>query len=328
MGQFTGVSLTLGPTFPKCFYFQWHRRFWLNLLTFRGGDHASATPLESDKLATRETKAKTKSRYRNKFKTEWSAELTSRVSYTTSAFNTCRLASLGSRYRPRNIYLLPHIQGGWSTTLCLLLFGTSVTVTVGFDSTYISHTSHSGRISKMLMVTWLQSSPSHSHVALHVVIPSDWPTSPQSHVRYTPLNSHPGFFFHRIDTSKSGKEHSRWRPTIVTANNLLFMSGTRLLMTIPGDQHLLRGRGNQRPESPWNVYMSVSARDKQVSLLSSLKRPNISGLIGGSNCGRLATTTQITQRESSGRYTVRCNLADIVVRVSSYNDTEPWAWHA
>ena len=43
MGQFIGVSLTLLPTKKKC---QWHRRFWLNLLTFRGGDHASATPLE------------------------------------------------------------------------------------------------------------------------------------------------------------------------------------------------------------------------------------------------------------------------------------------
>ena len=38
-------------------------------------------------MATRAKKAKTKSRYRNKFKTEWSAELTSRVSYKeTSAF--------------------------------------------------------------------------------------------------------------------------------------------------------------------------------------------------------------------------------------------------
>ena len=37
----------------------------------------------------------------------------------------CRLALLGSRYRPRNIYLLPHIQGGRSTALCLFLFGTS-----------------------------------------------------------------------------------------------------------------------------------------------------------------------------------------------------------
>ena len=25
----------------------------------------------------------------------------------------------------------------------------------------------------------------------------------------------------------------------------------------------------------------------------------------------------------SGRYTVRCNLADVVIRVSSYNDIEP-----
>ena len=50
---------------------------WPNLLTFRGGDHASATPLDSDKMATRAKKAKTKSRYQNKFKTEWSAEFTS-----------------------------------------------------------------------------------------------------------------------------------------------------------------------------------------------------------------------------------------------------------
>ena len=39
------------------------------------------------------------------------------------------LASLGSRYRPRNSYLLPHIQGGRSTALCLFLFGTSVYAT-------------------------------------------------------------------------------------------------------------------------------------------------------------------------------------------------------
>ena len=51
------------------------------MLTFRGGDHASATPLESDNMAsTRAKKAKTKSRYRNKFKTEWSAEFPGIVS--------------------------------------------------------------------------------------------------------------------------------------------------------------------------------------------------------------------------------------------------------
>ena len=48
----------------------------------------SARPLESDKMATRAKKAKTKSRYRNKFKTEWSAELTSRVSYTDICFHS------------------------------------------------------------------------------------------------------------------------------------------------------------------------------------------------------------------------------------------------
>ena len=46
----------------------------------------SATPLESDKMATRAKKVKTKSRYRNEFKTEWSAELTRRVSYTDICF--------------------------------------------------------------------------------------------------------------------------------------------------------------------------------------------------------------------------------------------------
>ena len=79
MGQFIGVSLTLLP--PKFFIFN-DIDDSDDMLTFRGGDHASATPLESDKMATRAKKAKTKSRYRNKFKTEWSAELTSRVSYT------------------------------------------------------------------------------------------------------------------------------------------------------------------------------------------------------------------------------------------------------
>ena len=29
----------------------------------------------------------------------------------------------------------------------------------------------------------------------------------------------------------------------------------------------------------------------------------------------------------SGRYTVRCNRADIAVKVSSYNDIEPWSLH-
>ena len=79
---------------------------WPNLLTFRGGDHASATPLESDKMATRAKKAKMKSRYRNTFKTEWSAEfpgivssdvaqssrkmrvMTSRVSYKDICFHS------------------------------------------------------------------------------------------------------------------------------------------------------------------------------------------------------------------------------------------------
>ena len=37
----------------------------------------------------------------------------------------CRLASLAGCYRPRNIYFLPHIQGGRSIPLCLFLFGTS-----------------------------------------------------------------------------------------------------------------------------------------------------------------------------------------------------------
>ena len=32
-------------------------------------------------------------------------------------------------------------------------------------------------------------------------------------------------------------------------------------------------------------------------------------------------------RRLSGRYTARCNRADIAVRVSSYSDIEPWALH-
>ena len=50
----------------------------------------------------------------------------------------CHIATLGSRYRPRNIYLLPHIQGGRSTTLCLFLFGTSEYNT----TSYISNIEH------------------------------------------------------------------------------------------------------------------------------------------------------------------------------------------
>ena len=30
----------------------------------------------------------------------------------------------------------------------------------------------------------------------------------------------------------------------------------------------------------------------------------------------------------SGRYTVRCNIAEFVIRGSSYKDSEPWALHA
>ena len=81
MGQFTGVSRKLLP--PKNFFSMTSTILigqWPYLLTFRGGDHASATPLESDKMATRAKKAKTKSRYRNKFKTEWSAEFPGIVS--------------------------------------------------------------------------------------------------------------------------------------------------------------------------------------------------------------------------------------------------------
>ena len=32
-------------------------------------------------------------------------------------------------------------------------------------------------------------------------------------------------------------------------------------------------------------------------------------------------------RELSGRYTVRCNLAEFVIRGSSYKYSEPWALH-
>ena len=81
MGQFTGVSLKLLP--PKKLFSMTSTILigqWPNLLTFRGGEHASATPLESDKMATSAKKAKTKSRYRNKFKTEWSAEFPGIVS--------------------------------------------------------------------------------------------------------------------------------------------------------------------------------------------------------------------------------------------------------
>ncbi len=54
MGQFTGVSRKLLP--PKKFFSMTSTILigqWPYLLTFRGGDHASATPLESDKMATR-----------------------------------------------------------------------------------------------------------------------------------------------------------------------------------------------------------------------------------------------------------------------------------
>ena len=80
MGQFTGA---LCNYFPLHFFSMASTILigqWPNLLTFRGGDHASATPLESDKMATRAKKAKTKSRYGNKFKTEWSAEFPGIVS--------------------------------------------------------------------------------------------------------------------------------------------------------------------------------------------------------------------------------------------------------
>ena len=81
MGQFTGVSLKLLP--PKKIIFNdiddsdWPMAKSVNITR---GDHASATPLESDKMATRAKKAKTKSRYRNTFKTEWSAEFPGIVS--------------------------------------------------------------------------------------------------------------------------------------------------------------------------------------------------------------------------------------------------------
>ena len=38
----------------------------------------------------------------------------------------CSICNLGFKnFRARNIYFLPHIQGGRSTALCLFLFGTS-----------------------------------------------------------------------------------------------------------------------------------------------------------------------------------------------------------
>ena len=67
-----------------------------NLLIFWGGDHASATPLESDKMATSAKKAKTKSRYRNKVARELppfkdvpaDGKPTSRVSYKDICFHS------------------------------------------------------------------------------------------------------------------------------------------------------------------------------------------------------------------------------------------------
>ena len=41
-----------------------------------------------------------------------------------------------------------------------------------------------------------------------------------------------------------------------------------------------------------------------------------------SRCTRMTVTPSLR-----GRYTVRCNRADIAVRVSSFNDIEPWALH-
>ena len=57
-------------------------------------------------MATRAKKAKTKSRYRNKFKTEWSAELTSRVSYTDICFHSlCNFVAYTLSY-PYSINIL------------------------------------------------------------------------------------------------------------------------------------------------------------------------------------------------------------------------------
>ena len=148
-------------------------------------------------------------------------------------------------------------------------------------STVISHISQSSCISGMWMVACLQSFPSQRHFATHVVRPP-WSTPLRVHGMYSPATGQSGEFVSRTITSMWEVSHTRPCPVILTVNDAFSWSGTCAWMTSPSNQQMCWGCGLHPPVSAENVYMSVEARDRHVSVMASLRRLITSIVTGGS----------------------------------------------
>ena len=137
------------------------------------------------------------------------------------------------------------------------------------------------------MVACLQSSPSQRQSATHVSRPPVTESTARLilHLRYSPACSHDGHFVYRTATAKWVSAQTRPCPVILTVNDAFSLSGTYSLMTSPDNKHACFGCGFHFLESVENVYMSVDASDRHVSLLSSLRRTDSSILAGGSRTG-------------------------------------------
>ena len=129
-------------------------------------------------------------------------------------------------------------------TTCLILI---FQATIGY-SMAISQISQSSCISGKWMVACLQSFPSQTHLATHVVRPP-WSTPLSVHVVYSPAAGQSGDFLSRTITTKWTLVHTRPRPVILTVNDAFSWSGTCVWTTTPGNQHMFRGGGLQLLEA-------------------------------------------------------------------------------
>ena len=144
------------------------------------------------------------------------------------------------------------------------------------------------------MVACLQSSPPQKHSATQVIRPPVTESTARLilHLRYSPACSQEGHFACRTATAKWVSAHTRPCPVMLTVNVAFSLSGTHFLMTSPDNKHACCGCGFHFLESVKNVYMSVDASDRHVSLLPSLRRTDSSALFGGSRTGWADTETK------------------------------------
>ena len=137
------------------------------------------------------------------------------------------------------------------------------------------------------MVACLQSSPWQRQSATHVIRPPVTESTARLilHLRYSPACSQEGHFACRTATAKWVSAQTRPCPVMLTVNDAFSLSGTNFLMTSPDNKHTYCGCGFHFLESVENVYMSIDASGRHVSLLPSLRRADSCILAGGSRTG-------------------------------------------